>query len=1415
MIYPNSNIKNLKDQFQKLGNKRHGVQLEIDAAKRKGEIVATEVQSWVEKVDNISEELQRFLEEDVKANKMCLDGWCPNLKLRSYSLSRNAKKKTLEIDGLLKDGQFAKVSRPPPPPGMGSLSIIMDFESRTKTLKEVLEALRDDKINMIAICGMRGIGKTTMAKVVKKRAKDDKLFGEVGIVQTLDLKKIQDQIGEMLGLKFDEKYPLARPKRLKKRLMDSKSVLIILDDVRDALDLEAVGIPYGGQHNSCKILLTSISEEACTRMKSQKIFKIEVLSEEEAWNLFREMAGNCIDTPNLHPIAEAIAKECGGLPIAIVTVGRVLEKKSEVEWSAALQQLKNAIPKNIPGLDSKVYSCIELSYSSLKSDEAKSCFLLCCLFPEHIFIEFLVRYGVGQRLFTKIDTVAEARNRFHAILKNLIRSFLLLDSEEGEQFVKMHNVVRDVATSIAENQGILVRYNEKMEEWPEKDLCERSTAISLVSKELKRHPDGLECPKLELLQLHLCGNHTWQTLLPPNLFKGMNGLKVLSMLGMSLPSLPQSIHFFENLRTLELFDCELADVSAIGELSKLEILSIIGSKIKKLPGEIGYLSHLKLLDLTGCFYLERIPAGLLSSLSQLEELYMLGVSHVDWEPMEDNKEEEEEEEEEASASLAELKSFSHNLMALQIQIPNIKVLPKDLPFKNQMIKFQIFAGYMEEIDADNYVKIFDYIFKNSLALGRCDGSDIAESQTLLQLLPKSELLYLFEIKDLKNIIYELDKEGFQCLKTLEVHKSEDVQYVINATSHQTMRAAFPILEILKLGKLRNLKEIYHSHSHGRFPERSFTDAQAQAQQQLSCFGNLKSLQLSQCMGLKNVFSLSIARGLVQLQKLDIVRCVVMEEIFSKEGEDEKELNEKKTMFPQLTHIELRGLPRLIGFCTNMGPIELVQPSLNQEVGRIDTNEMTNLEKHNMTDIQQNIGSISESTPIISHKLFSPITILWPPDLENLDLRKANSLEVVFDLKGLKVDEDCQRIAVLAQLKMLIVESSSKLGHVWKNVPRGIQGFQNLASIEVFKCDHLRYLFPPSIAKLLVELQSIQITLCSAIRNIFQKDGEEEEADIIFFPKVSSLTLQNLPNLVSFCIEAYSFEWPSIKNINLSDCPKLKTIGSEIQSPRKLKKINGELDSRPHEPGLRSLGFLGQCLECVPCLKNNGRMVVTDQGTTDKSQRSYSVKKEVTLTKPKDLKVGDIDNPLEIRSLFPSHMIECLKNLESINLQNCGSLEVIFELEELNVGESHMASVLDQLRKLILRQLDNLLHIWKKGPEKMLGFENLRLLEVSGCNSLTYLFSPSVAKLLVMLEKIEVTRCEKIEEILARAGEEEEENDVFFCKVNSILLEDLPSLKCFSQETNAFEWPLLKEITEKQADNETGQQEQNKTINNDM
>uniref|UniRef100_A0A2N9GN29 Uncharacterized protein n=1 Tax=Fagus sylvatica TaxID=28930 RepID=A0A2N9GN29_FAGSY len=403
LIHLNSNIKNLKDQFQKLGDKRHEVQLLIDAERMNGQVILPEVNRWVENADEIRQGLQRFIDEDVKADKKCLGGWCQDLK-SCYCLGRKAEKKTQEIDAEKRKDLVIALEVEQWVQMVGNISqglqrfidedkMCLDLKSRyslsRKAKKKTLaiEKLLSDapSLNKMSCPPPPQGRKTTMAKEVAKRAKDDKLFDEVVMAvvsQNQDLRKIQGQIADMLHLQLRNESLEERKNQLFSRLMDSKSVLVILDDVWEALNLTDIGIPYGGQHKRCKVLLTSRSEDACSQMETQKIVQINVLSKEEAWNLFREMAGNCIDsTPSLRSIAKEVAKECGALPVAIVTVARALANKTKDEWIAALEQLK--------------------------------------------------KYGVGRRLFAKIDNVAEARSRVHAMIKVLT----VYESEDVEYVI--------------------------------------------------------------------------------------------------------------------------------------------------------------------------------------------------------------------------------------------------------------------------------------------------------------------------------------------------------------------------------------------------------------------------------------------------------------------------------------------------------------------------------------------------------------------------------------------------------------------------------------------------------------------------------------------------------------------------------------------------------------------------------------------------------------------------------------------------------------------------------------------------------------------------------------------------------------------------------------------------------------------
>ncbi|KAG2673926.1 hypothetical protein I3760_13G111800 [Carya illinoinensis] len=946
------NITKVEEHYQKLLLKKEAVQQSVEGADWNQEVIAHEVQTWQTNVNIRIEELGKFLEEDVKANTMCLNGWCPDLKFR-YSLGKKAQKNTRAIIELLQEGEkYDRVFIRAPPLEVGPTSNVRfkNFESRKTKIDHVLEALRDDKMEMIAICGMGGIGKTEMAKEIAKRVKCENLFDKVAIAvvsQNPNLKEIQGEIAECLGPKLNEETLSGRAAQLHSRLVKSKKVLIILDDVWDTLDLDAVGIPHGVEDNSCKILLTSRSEEICNKMKTQKIFPIEILSEKEAWDFFREMASDCIDTPSLQLKAKMVEEECGCLPIAIAIVGSSMRNNSnENDWDATLEQLKKSYPYNIIDLHPKVYASIEFSYSFLKSEEAKSCFILCCLFPEDydIPIEDLVRYGVGRRLFPNIDTIAEARGRVHAIVHNLKRSNLLLDSW-GEAFIKMHNVVRDVAISIAsrDEHGFMVRCDAGLEEWPhEKDTYEGFAAISLMLKKTTKHHEGLNCPRLQLLRLS-----SFYVPLPPNMFGGMKELR----------------------------------------LEKLVMLSFCNSRIKEVPKEIGNLRQLKLLDLSRCYSLEQIAAGVLSHLSRLEELY--AENFYNWESIRGNGGGTN------NASLSEIIPYSHQMTALVISLPSIKFLPQDLHFKNQKMKFRI---RIAPVVPHSIVVSKDLPLEDILTFNGGDARDIVEKwANIAPLLEKSQVLLLMNIKNSKYLLHDSDRKGFPCLKDLQVYDYEDIEYLLDVRpDDNTLHAAFPLLESLKLCGLHKLKEIYH----GKVSERPFISRGA--------LNNLRSLELYECRSLKQVFSVPIASSLVQLQKLDISYCKNMEQIFSLEDEEHKKAFFEMNL-PKLTKMKFKIVPMLIGFCKAMDPVDEHPQSTTQ------------------TSLYQEIkGSGTEFDRSVSHKLFSSNTISWIPNLDQeLEVNYSYKLQVLVNLEGQKLKEDC----TLSQLTSLSLDRLPALTRV--------------------------------------------------------------------------------------------------------------------------------------------------------------------------------------------------------------------------------------------------------------------------------------------------------------------------------------------------------------------------------------------------
>ncbi|XVF04820.1 hypothetical protein REPUB_Repub05bG0118300 [Reevesia pubescens] len=1180
-----SKAEDLEHKVRILKAASEGVQSSVNAAKQKGEEILQQVQNWQVRASQITQEPENGLEDEEKSEKdkaKCFFGLCPNLKYR-YELSKRAVEEAGTIAKLLdEEGRFhEKVSHPIDPQEIWASSpkSYMVFESRKFILNEILGALKDATVERIGVYGIAGVGKTTLIKQVAIEAKADKLFDEVVlsvVTQTPDVRQIQGEIADYLGLKFDEETVAGRANRLSIRLRKEKKILVILDDIWTGLNLEEVGITFGDyEHRGCKVLLSAGDPNVLTEMHAERSFRVDLLREEEAWTLFKKMTGDIVEDPQVRSAARDACRRFSGLPISIVTAAKALKKKTNLsEWETALKQL----PGPSATMPADPRSAIELSFNHLANEELKSAFLLCSLMPYNATTFDLLKYGMALGLLRGIKTMEEAHQRLHRLVQNLKSSCLLFDGRMTEEFT-MHDVIRDVAASIASREGkmFFMRNERGPRELPDAGMLRNCTAISLFYNDSISLPYQLECPQLKVFQLY---NKNPSLRIPDLFFSRMKALEVLDLEGMqhlSLPPSPLGLLGLGDLQTLCLESCLLQDMAMVGKMKKLEILSFYSSIIEELPKEIGQLTQLKLLNLENCSKLRVIPPNVISNLSQLEELY-IGNSFAQWD---------DEQKAGRHASLGELNQLPH-LTSLNLHIPDYHNMPKEF-FSEKLQRFRILIGNTWDW-SDKYEALRMLKLKLNESIHITSGVQM--------LLKKTEDLYLDELKGVKDFLYDLDesKTGFPQLKYLHVQNGLEIKHIINSVEALTLDA-FPVLESLHLQNLINLEKICN------------------AQLRKQPFEKLRVLKVGSCHRLNNLFLFSIARGLRQLQEIEVVNCKTMVEIIAEEGKSDVGENETTTTieFGQLQLLTLRQLPKLISFnaCRNTLALfnqRVTFPRLqNLKLSSINTTQIWQRQVLSVSTCIQNLTSVTVEGCGNLKFLLSSSMVTSLGELVHLEVTECKLIEEIIEemtgeegmekilfpklnslkLKGLpKLTRFCSGQGEFPSLKQLQIEHCPKLGtfmsrFVKKERKESISGiqplfdekvafpilekltishmksmimlwnnqlpedyFSKLKTMEVEYCEQLHTIFPFNIVGRFERLETLIINDSASLEEVFNVRGpnvEENKSEtavplkklhMFNLPKLKRVWSKDPQGIISFknLTYVYAFGCQSLKNL---------------------------------------------------------------------------------------------------------------------------------------------------------------------------------------------------------------------------------------------------------------------------------------------
>ncbi|XP_040948199.1 probable disease resistance protein At4g27220 isoform X2 [Gossypium hirsutum] len=1334
------------------------------------------------------------LDEEIQLNKRCLN-WCPNWSWR-YQLSKKAMKKIQDISELLdKFGQLGPVGYPastalPTIDFLCSKEFVFSKSSET-AFYQIIEALKDDNINMIGLWGMGGVGKTTLAREVGSQAQKLNLFDKVVITtvsQKPNLERIQDQIAQYIGFGMKNEQGRRSEQELWLRLKNEPRILIIVDDIWESINLkEKIGIPIGDDHKGYKVLLTTRRQQVCQAMDCQNVVQLGCLNDDEAWTLFEKKAGlDDFSDDSIKIIANQIVKKCEGLPIAIAPLGSALKGKTHHEWQAAYRRLKDRRVTEIEDVNEEnAYVCLEASFDYLKNMETKTCFLLCSLFPEddEIYVENLVGYAWGLELYKGMDSIKDVRSEVLASIETLKNSGLLLDC--GERHVKMHDVVRQFALWIASSRKEISFGT--VETLPMDESFKHYTAISFETDQTDELPKGVGFPYLKLL-LH-GGNHLMET--SSEFFEGMKALQVCA-LNHLLISL-STFQFHMNLQTLYLIDCKLSDISMLGKLKTLHILSLSRSDITELPTEAGDLENLRLLDLSYCYELRRITPNLIQRLSNLEELYLHGCSSLKWATENSTKRE-------SYSSLSELNSLP-KLVVISLDISS-EHLPDGFMFR-RLWSFDFCIGI------GRYQKSETCPISRSLRINK-------SVDACKQLLEDVESLQLSRVEGHPNLIPSLDL-GFRKLTSLDLQRCHSMQCLIDASKQQVPITALSNLRKLSLshmfhleemcnapqpqGLLQKLEEVIVSdcgEMQVLFPIAEWRSIEQEWPSRYLSLQSLKIVEIERCNNLKYIFPMSVANRLGQLHTLKINSCSQLEDIIqdrqvaykcllqSLKIVERERCNNLKYIFPMSVANSLGQLHTLkIKSCSQLEDIiqdrqvaskcllqslreklkvhncpQLTHFIISTKIQELVFGKMTNEQLSNLLSCKY-----EELEKYQTSSQHHPLPVCFP-NLIRIDILECESLKSLFPII---VAQGSSKQLNAPNLQTLWIRRCFGMEEIIQDSQVPTISFQCLREVQVTECNKLKFLFPICVANSLGQLQTLRIESCFQLQEIIQRP------DVLIsmsqgLERLNEVELINLPQLKGRDRNDIVLTSPSLHVLRVRDCPQLtpfivSTNIQELSFSEMTEKKQISNVTVPERRGGTSISNFEELFECP--------------------RYNLSSLERLTLSELTELRVI-WSGPIQV---------EHFQNLTQLTVDDCRRLRYIFS--------PTIARNLPQLWRLYISTCEELEQIIEKDQTpsqhhfQPICFPNLSSITIMNCENLKCLFPITLAHGgLPNLDRLYLIRVAKLEQVFE--GDEsnvskDEEKVMHLHRLTYLQLDDLPNLVSFGPMSYHFVFPSLTDL----------------------